>query len=343
MFNRSLSLALAFAAVSSGLCLSVDASAQTLTSPLKTAITPTGGTFSFSPGITPTKTIEQDSKVAAKSAPSLLATSAIKNYCKDKSWSYSKSDSDSYGGSKFGASYDWSVDFKATAGTSADYARAQADFNIDAKMFSVEKSIVHFEGDAWSSETLLSGKTSKTGLYLDFQVLGSSVSGFPKSYTATYSNTWSIYNGTIFSASYSFGIPIGPIVLPVTVSGKLKGDVDLTASASLSLYNVEATLTPSARAWVTASVGIGGSTCSAGVYTDLDIIDVDLPVSADLNWSDALCGKITYSIEGDMHLETLNGAVGVYAECFGLGVDYEITDWTGYTYDWDLFTVSGSI
>jgi len=142
--------------------------------------------------------------------------------------------------------------------------------------------------------------------------------------TGSLSSTLSLqYNRTFFqqSKTYAFGL------IPVTVHGAAHGALGLDVSANLSQSAFALTGTPYARAYVTASVGVGASCISAGVEGSLTAVKAETPIHGKLSFPSA--SRVDYGITGDLELSTLDGEIGLYGEVCGVGADLPIFSWDG--------------
>jgi hypothetical protein len=150
------------------------------------------------------------------------------------------------------------------------------------------------------------------------------------------------------------GVWVGPV--PVTFRVKVQGRLGADLNASLNVTRVGLTFTPSASASVHASMAIGGEVCigpfcagaSAGVYTDLTLFSVRLPMRAEVGLTPLASGGIqtNMTLRGDVSISTLDGEIGVFAEAYVGDLDYRwdapLGTWNGTSSSAPLFSYAGS-
>jgi len=103
------------------------------------------------------------------------------------------------------------------------------------------------------------------------------------------------------------------------------------------------------------SAAVGGQYClgglcvgaSAGVYSDVKLIEAAAPARAELWWSLSKYGGVllNYAARADLTLSSLDGELGLFAEaCLGgcISDSVKLIDWNGFSATYNIFNQSGS-
>jgi len=144
-----------------------------------------------------------------------------------------------------------------------------------------------------------------------------------------------------FDVSTTF--TIGPV--PVTMTAGAEGCATLLFEATPQVTSHQAilnmSLTPGITSELTAAVGAGTSSFSAGVEANVTLLDFTLPMTLDpqYNFSTA---SFDYDSTGEVSLSMLDGSVDAYVKAdlglFDVKYSYELFDWDGISKDWYLWS-----
>lgn len=140
-----------------------------------------------------------------------------------------------------------------------------------------------------------------------------------------------------------FWVKFIPINVEACVRGELgiRGEVAVGGGAAdlptqfagspLHLY-VRAGVTPFANVGLGLSAGLGVSVLSAGLYTDVTLVDFELPITATGRIAPPPPGgrvRAFGNVSVDIGLTFLKGAFGVYAQVGGSRYEHELGSWDG--------------
>jgi hypothetical protein len=151
------------------------------------------------------------------------------------------------------------------------------------------------------------------------------------------------YEQTFFEIEETFTVGI----VPVSVSAGASGELAL----GLAYSGGTLTATPSAGISATVQAGVGAENsaagASAGIRGSLTILNLSLPIAMKVYVENQVP---KYAISGNLVIDSLSGALELYAEAyvkvFGvkIGVDWSKTifSWNGVSWNKSLFSKSGS-
>jgi hypothetical protein len=187
--------------------------------------------------------------------------------------------------------------------------------NADANVTMFGKSKTLIDAIAWAQR---SGSTINA--VYDLDLVGTTVaSGNPAS-GFTFSMPCPFF--TAKETYFFYGIPI-------TVSAIATGEFGLTTGATLSTGGIAINATPSVKAYVTASAGVGTSGVSAGITGSLTAIELKLPINVQTTFPAPL--TVNYTTTANLTLSSLDGSLGLYAEAPVLGhQEWDFVTWSGY-------------
>lgn len=246
-----------------------------------------------------------------------------------KTWSKS----DSFGDDNFGAGYAVS----ATLAGKRDGLEVAGDLSADADLFGTKKNIV--KADANAKAAVLAGAVSEN---IDVFVLGKNIFHHSRS-TGTSSgsgiklNLAKSWDVSFFSADKRFWL--GPI--PVKVKASAAGSAGISFNSDLGILAADATIKPSAKAYVTASAGVDAWVAEAGVEGRLTLIEASVPTVGSLALTTA--PGLQYKLDSDLSLNYLSGRLNVFAKALGKKYERKIADWSGTTRSFAIGHESGCI
>lgn len=159
------------------------------------------------------------------------------------------------------------------------------------------------------------------------------------------------WDKTLFDSR--LGIWVGPV--PVTFKAQVTGRLGAGLNASLNLTRYGLVFNPTAGATLHASAAIGGEYCalgvcagaSAGVYTDLTLFSVAVPMRAEAGFTPYPNGmSVGMTLRGDVTVSTLGGALYAFAEAHLGSLSYswstDLLHWAGITSTASLFNFTGA-
>lgn len=246
-----------------------------------------------------------------------------------KTWSKS----DSFGDENFGAGYAVS----ATLAGKRDGLEVAGDLSADADLFGNKKNIV--KADAAAKAAVLGASVSEN---IDVFVLGKNIFHHSRS-TGTsagsgvklnFAKSWDV---SFFSADKRFWV--GPI--PVKVKASAAGSAGISFDSDLGILAADATIKPSARAYVTATAGVDAWVAEAGVEGRLTLIEAAVPTIGSLALTTA--PGLQYKLDSDLALSYLSGRLNVFAKALGKKYEKKIADWSGSSRSYAIGHESGCI
>ncbi len=246
-----------------------------------------------------------------------------------KTWSKS----DSFGDENFGAGYAVS----ATLAGKRDGLEVAGDLSADADLFGNKKNIV--KADAAAKAAVLGASVSEN---IDVFVLGKNIFHHSRS-TGTsagsgvklnFAKSWDV---SFFSADKRFWV--GPI--PVKVKASAAGSAGISFDSDLGILAADATIKPSARAYVTATAGVDAWVAEAGVEGRLTLIEAAVPTIGSLALTTA--PGLQYKLDSDLTLSYLSGRLNVFAKALGKKYEKKIADWSGSSRSYAIGHESGCI
>ena len=266
---------------------------------------------------------------AASGAQAQVATCGTPAAELRKTWSKS----DSFGDDDFGAAYAVS----ATVAGKRDGLEVAGDLSADAMLFGDTKNIV--KADASAKAAVLGASVSEN---VDVFVLGKNIFHHSRS-TGTssgsgvklnFAKSWDV---SFFSASKRFWV--GPI--PVKVKANAAGSAGINFDSDLGILAADATLKPSAKAYVTATAGVDAWVAEAGVEGRLTLIEASVPTVGSVQLTTA--PGVQYKLDSDLALNYLSGRLNVFAKALGKKYERKIANWSGSTRNIALGHESGCI
>lgn len=230
----------------------------------------------------------------------------------------------------------------ATGTIGSETVRSVADGSIDLKFFGAEVSLVN--AAARATGVVATPATSTVGYSLS--VFGLSIFNVSNALgtapEASVSRMTSVMREQCLSKTFLLG------VVPFLVSGCLRGTLGVTGSVAVgggttgipmelsgSPRHVYSRLgvTPSVDVGLGVSGGLGTEALSAGVYADVSITDLSLPITSTQRLGAATAmGPVRGlgNISVGLGLTFLKGAFGIYAELPVVGrLAFEIARWDG--------------
>ena len=191
---------------------------------------------------------------------------------------------------------------------------------------------------------------------LAFTAYAGSAAIYSKSFTSTTSTyTYTPIPNATWSTTFFDRSATVDLIVPITFRVKSTGQLSANLTGQISNVGVEASAAPGGKASLYASAAVGGQYCigpacvgaSAGVYSDVTLIQASAPASAKLTWSLSKFGGVllNYSARADLTLSTLSGELGLFAEaCLGgcISDSVKLIDWDGWTASYNIANISGS-
>ncbi|HYH99677.1 hypothetical protein [Hyalangium sp.] len=263
--------------------------------------------------------------------------------------SESRSSSDSFGNSNFGASYEYGAgwEFNTTTGVlgvCTDFdARLYAYFEANARAFSLSREIVYASAEG----TATSGQLSYEVLV---RVLGADVY-HP---SGTYPTSFSVTKGdeirqTFARATARFMV----LAIPVSVSAGISGEVGIDATLSGNFvsgckFKLSGELEPYARLDAFAEAAVDVVIAAVGVRGDLSLIRAELPYTASLYvYLDTASSpsRLMTELESvlQLKLSTLDGRIVVFARAFGHTAEKELASFDGLSSTTTLMNESRTV
>lgn len=229
--------------------------------------------------------------------------------------------SDSFGDENFGAGY------VATAGVKGkrDGVEITGNLSADAQVFGNQQNIVKVDA---SAKAAVVGKTASENI--DVFVLGRNIFHHSRSSgtsdgSGVNLNIVKSWDLTFFNADKRFWV--GPI--PVKVKATAAGSAAVSFDSTIGVLAVNATLTPSAKAFATASAGVDAWVAEAGVDGRLTLIDAAVPTAGEVQLTTA--PGVFWKVDSDLALTYLAGRLNVFAKALGKRYEKKIADWSGTT------------
>lgn len=211
-------------------------------------------------------------------------------------------------------------------------AGAVADFNAGVRMFGVEAKFIsaHADGDtATIRDPLAQGKAS-------VELLGTTVDAW------TFSQAFPTFHASLCGSLCStpksllphpIEFPVGPVT--ISVDAALEGEIP--ADLVLNDGGPNFTVSPMLRAYATVGgyIGVG---LQLGVEGQLDVLRIDMPVDASLNWafdnSPEVCAATMDLNTGlKFRFSTLNGNLALVARIDAFVGTIELARWQILSFD----------
>jgi len=139
-------------------------------------------------------------------------------------------------------------------------------------------------------------------------------------------------------------VMVGPIPIYMQVAAAACPQLTFSGSASHtanSYADLTFTATPNFDISATAQIGIGTDVVSAGVKGSLTLLNVGLPITNTLSYTNAL-RQMDYTTTGTLTISTLSGSFALYASAgwgpFSIEYDYTLFDWDGFSWSYGVFS-----
>ncbi|APR82434.1 Fibronectin type III domain protein [Minicystis rosea] len=139
-------------------------------------------------------------------------------------------------------------------------------------------------------------------------------------------------------------IMVGPIPIYMSVSAAACPQLSFSGSGTYtagSYSDLSFTVTPNFDVSASAQIGIGTSVVSAGIKGSLTLLNVGLPITNTLSYTNAL-RQMQYGTSGTLTIETLSGSFALYASAgwgpFSVEYDYTLFDWDGFNWTYGVFS-----
>jgi len=267
----------------------------------------------------------------------LLASPPVAEAAGVTSWSKNSRKSESSGNSDFAAGYtvEGTLGYKhrSIAGKAGDVLTSYASSRAWARVMGEEHRIVELRGDGYVEIGNAAASRFDARLY----ILGVQThsSGPFRNKFGPVTKSW---EHTFFSASAQFAV--GPI--PVVATARAKGSLGYTASGDVDAAagKLAMAFEPTLAAQVLVQAGVGTDGFSVGAYGSLTLLSVSGPVTGSLVKSGT---DLAYSEFVLVLVQSLNGEIGLYAECGPFRVEFCIFKWNGLFMVWVPGSSSGRV
>lgn len=226
----------------------------------------------------------------------------------------------------------------APAGTTGDTMSTSGNLTAWVRVFGTRSDIAIIQGRA---ESTVGGARA-----YEVEVYGRLLPYLPPVliYSHSWDGTFSVSKSwTPIAVSGSETYMVGPV--PVTVRAGAKGPIGFSLTGSVGLTDVIATFTPKAKAVVDADAVADLTFASAGVYGELELIDVRLPITGavKLHMLPGQCPGADWDLDVDLTVDSLDGEIGAIATLFGAEFRQPIFAWDGFSATYGLFDANGQI
>jgi hypothetical protein len=229
--------------------------------------------------------------------------------------------SDSFGDENFGAGYVAEASVKGQR----DGVEIAGKLSADAQVFGSQQNIVKVDASAKAAVVARSASEN-----IDVFVMGRNIfhhsrstgTGGGSGVNLNLVKSWDL---TFFKADKRFWV--GPI--PVKVKATAAGSAAVSFDSTIGILAVNANLTPSARAFVTASAGVDAWVAEAGVDGRLTLLDAAAPTTGEVQLTTA--PGVFWKVDSDLALTYLAGRLNVFAKALGKRYEKKIADWSGTT------------
>lgn len=247
----------------------------------------------------------------------------------------SRSSSDSFGGSVFGASYQTAAGWEFNTVSSGSMclsfdARAYAYLKAYARLFGTNREVVYANAEA-------TAQTGQVGYDVTLRVLGSDVFRENNTYPTSFSvgPDPQTPRATLFKIKGYFTIAGIPVSVSAGAAGTLGLNTQFTAQlASGCRFELVAQLKPWARLDGFAEVAVDVGIASAGVRGSVTLVRVELPYDVSLAvflQSSGTMLRPMFELDTNLQLKvsTLDGNVVVFVRAFGLTAEKELASFNG--------------
>ncbi len=261
-----------------------------------------------------------------------------------------------YSKSALFGSTDWGAGYAINGSLSAYVADATHKDRLAASMSADTYAKINGSRLPLFSARVTGNTEAKARTDLAFTAYAGSAAIYTKSYTSlTSTYTYPViptatWNTTFFDRSATVDV-----IVPITFRVKATGKLTAGLTAKISNIGVEASAAPSGKASLYASAAVGGQYCigpacvgaTAGVYSDVTLVQAGAPANVAVWWSLSKFGGviINYVAKADLTLSSLSGELGLFAEaCLGgcISDSVKLIDWTGFTATYNLANMSGT-
>jgi hypothetical protein len=236
----------------------------------------------------------------------------------------------------FGAGFDASDSLYADT---SDVLKESLSASASIEMFGTNLSLVGFS--IWAknpqSTNITAGVTETT--------LGKTVLDTPLVVTnSNASLTAAVCISTTDADVGEETIMVGPIPIYMAVSAAACPQLTFSGSGLYtagSYSELDFTANPNFDISVTAQLGIGTSVVSAGVKGSLTLLNVSLPITNSLSYTNS-SRQIQYGSSATLDIQTLSGSFALYASAgwgpFSIEYDYTLFQWDGYDWTYGVFS-----
>lgn len=267
-------------------------------------------------------------------------------------WTKSFTKSGKFGTTSWGAGYKVYANFSATPKHDEYNDKLAASLGLETHA-KVNGSYLKLASVRAQGSTEAKRKST-----VSFGAYVGSAAVYSKSYTSetstyTFANVTPVdWHKTFFERTVNMSVGVIPVTFTVKATGKIKFDL----TGKLSNVGVEIASNPGGNASLYASAAIGGQYCvdyvgcvgaSAGVYSDVKLVEAAAPVKGALWWSlapGATGVRINFLGQANATISSLDGELGVFAKaCLGACIEEsaKLVDWDGVTATFPIANVSG--
>lgn len=268
-------------------------------------------------------------------------------------WSKTYGKSDSFGSTDWGAGYSVTGNASATLATATTRDKLAANMNAEAYA-KLNGGHYRIFGVRTTGATEVKHRTD-----VGFSIYAGSANIVSKSASSA-TSTYTLLNEKPQPYTSSFfkkSVTVTVLFVPVTFSVDVAGTVGATLTGKISNMGIEASGKPYAGAYLYTSAAIGGKWCpvddvcvgaSAGVYTDVRLVELSAPASLAVWWELARPAgvRLAYSAKADLKLSSLDGELGVFAEaCYVVDCkreSWKLIDWKGFSATYPLINETGN-
>jgi hypothetical protein len=266
-------------------------------------------------------------------------------------WSKSYSKADSFGNSDWGAGYKINGSLSATPKYSTYNDKLAASMTLET----------YAKLDGSYLRLVRARATGNTEAKKRTEVSLAAYAGPATIWSKTWASTTSTHvflNETPVNEPHTFidkTVNVSVFGLPVSFRAKATGLFKVSITGKISNVGLEAAATPIGKASLYTSAAIGGQYCAwglcvgvtAGVYSDVTLVEASAPAKVSVWWSLAAYGGVllNYLAKADATIKSLDGEAGVFAEaCLGgcISEHLKLIDWTGFTATYAIANMSGS-
>lgn len=267
-------------------------------------------------------------------------------------WSKSFTRSDLFGNSSWGGGY------KVYGNMSATPAHDDVNDKLAANMGLETYAKVNGSRLRLASVRANGSTEAKRKSTVSFGAYVGSAAVYSKSYTSltstyTFANVTPVnWDKTFFNRTVNISVGM----IPVTFTVKATGAIKFNLTGKLSNVGVEMNSTPGGKASLYASAAIGGQYCvdyvgcvgaSAGVYSDVRLLEASAPINAAVWWSlapGATGVRLNFLGKANATISSMSGELGVFAKACLVGCideSVKLIEWAGFTATFAIANFSG--